>query len=407
MTTPYSELAAEFGTPLYIYDSRVILRQVETLRSALTPSKPTVCFAVKALSTLSILKLMADAGLSFDIVAEGELRRLEMIGVNPQQVVFSGVGKTESEIEYALTKNIRALQVESLAELALISTVAAKLRCVAPISFRMNPAVDVETHPHLATGLATSKFGIATSEILRSIPDLRSNTSVKVIGLSCHIGSNIRDVAPYAQAFHQVVTTYDQFCAAGIALKFIDFGGGIGVSYGGKYSDLDLTAYADAIRKSIGDRQVELLLEPGKFLVAEAGELLTKVTYTKINGGRCYAVVDAGMNDLIRPALYDAYHPISRVDGLRMNDDASVCDVVGPVCESGCAFGHDRRLGDLQPGDLLTIGFAGAYGSTMSSNYNSRRRAAEVLIENDGQVRLIRERESWDSLWRGETMSRV
>ncbi len=386
---PLSAIAERFGTPCYVYSRAALEGAWRAFDAALAGLPHLVCYAMKANSSLAILDLFARLGSGFDIVSGGELARVIAAGGDPAKVVFSGVGKSEAEMEQALAAGILCFNIESEGELARLHAVAARVGKRAPVSFRVNPDVDPKTHPYIATGLKESKFGVAFD----AAPDLYRKAArsphVAVHGLDIHIGSQITDLAPYREAAAKVLDLVARLRADGIALAHIDLGGGLGIRYRDE-DPVPLPDYAAMLRELFAGRPERLLFEPGRRLVGDAGVLLTRVEYLKPGADRNFAIVDAAMNDLLRPALYDAWHP---VDPVRPRDgDARRWEIVGPVCESGDFLAHDRLLA-LAPGDLLAVGAAGAYGMAMSSNYNTRPRACEVLVD-DRHVHLARRRES-------------
>jgi len=387
-------LARSYGTPLYVYSGDQILERLGMFEAALAGRDHLVCYAVKANSALAILKLLADQGAGFDIVSGGELERV--LAGAPEaagRVVFSGVGKSPDEIDLALEADILQFNVESEAELELLATRARKIKRTARFALRVNPDVFAETHPYISTGLREHKFGID----IRRAPQLYRNAArtkwLEAHGVSVHIGSQIRSAEPFGAAVKRASRLAQQLAGEGIVLKAIDAGGGLGIDYHGGAFDAaaHVREYAAAIEKALGGFDGRLLLEPGRFLVAQAGALLTRVLHVKKNGRKTFIVVDAAMNDLIRPALYQAHHEIVPVR--RRTGRARTVDVVGPVCETGDFFARDRKLAPVEAGDLVALLDAGAYGMAQSSNYNSRPRAAEVLVEG-AKARLIRRRET-------------
>ncbi|HYN54843.1 MAG TPA: diaminopimelate decarboxylase, partial [Methylotenera sp.] len=355
-----------------------------------------VCFAVKSNPSLAILNLFASLGAGFDIVSGGELARVLAAGGDPKKVVFSGVGKTEAEMQSALNAGIFCFNVESASELTRLNHVAAMMGKVAPVSLRVNPNVDAKTHPYISTGLKNNKFGVAYEDALNIYLQAAAMSNIAIHGVDCHIGSQITELSPFLDAFDRVLALVDALEEKGIHIQHIDAGGGIGICYSDE-TPPEFTAYAAAMRTKLGNRNIKLVFEPGRALVGNAGVLLTKVEYLKHTTSKNFAIVDAAMNDLMRPALYDAYHDIKAVQP--REDQANALtktktltyEIVGPVCESGDFLGHDRTLA-LEEGDLLAIMSAGAYGMSMASNYNTRPRAAEVMVDGD-QCHLIRKRE--------------
>jgi diaminopimelate decarboxylase len=398
-------LARRHGTPLYVYSADQIVERLGLFQKALANRAPLVCYAVKANSALAILKLLAGRGAGFDIVSGGELERVkaaapEAVG----RVVFSGVGKTAAEIDLALNADILQFNVESEAELALLAARAAKLKRKARYALRVNPDVFADTHPYISTGLREHKFGIDIRQARRIYKSAAANRWLEAHGVSVHIGSQIRSAAPFGAAMARVYKLVGQLRADCIVLKAIDAGGGLGIDYHG--GDFDAAAkvqeYATAIEQALAGFEGRLLLEPGRFLVAQAGALVARVLQVKRNGKKTFVITDAAMNDLIRPALYQAYHEIVPVRP-RAGRPRTV-DVVGPVCETGDFFARDRKLAPVEPGDLVALLDAGAYGMAQSSNYNTRMRAAEVLVEG-AKARLIRRRETMADLLGPELFS--
>ncbi|MCC6657329.1 MAG: diaminopimelate decarboxylase [Rhodocyclaceae bacterium] len=394
---PLPELAARHGTPCYVYSRAALASRYAEFRHALAGHDALVCYAVKANSNLAILNLFARAGAGFDIVSGGELARVLAAGGDPARVVFSGVGKTAEEMHQALAAGIFCFNVESAAELERLNGVAGQAGKRAPLALRVNPDVDPKTHPYISTGLRGNKFGVAYGEALALYRHAAALPHIDVAGIACHIGSQLLDPAPAAEAAGKVLALVGQLAAAGIALRHIDLGGGIGI----RYRDEAPPAVADylaPILAQLAGRSEKLLFEPGRALVGNAGLLLTRIEFLKHGEEKNFAVVDAAMNDLMRPALYDAWHEILPVQPGAAA--AAEYEVVGPVCESGDFLGHARRLA-VAPGELLAVMSAGAYGMTMSSNYNSRPRAAEVLVDGE-RAFVVREREGIAQLFAGE-----
>ena len=391
-------LAREFGTPLYVYSGDQIVERLELFQKAFAERDHLVCYAVKANSALAILKLLAKRGAGFDIVSGGELERVKAAAPEAiARVVFSGVGKTAAEIDQALIAGIFEFNVESEAELELLAERARKLKKLARFALRVNPDVFAETHPYISTGLREHKFGIDIGKALRIYKRAAANRWVEAHGVSVHIGSQIRSADPFGAALGRVNKLVRQLENAGIALSTVDAGGGLGIDYHGGSFDAatKVREYAAALERALEDFEGRLLLEPGRFLVAQAGALVTRVLGVKQNGTKTFVITDAAMNDLIRPALYQAHHEIVPVR--RRAGKARAVDVVGPVCETGDFFARDRQLQPLRPGDLIALLDAGAYGMAQSSNYNSRSRPAEVLVEG-AKARLIRRRETMADL---------
>ena len=387
-----SELAREHGTPLFVYSKAAMLSALAAYQRGFAGRNAQICYAMKANSSLAVLQVFADAGCGFDIVSGGELARVLAAGGDPAKVIFSGVGKTRAEMKQALQVGIGCFNVESEAELDVLSAVAADLGKVAPVSLRVNPNVDPKTHPYISTGLKGNKFGIAHEDALRAYRHAASLPGLKVVGIDCHIGSQITDSTPYLDAMDRVLDLVADIEAAGIAIHHIDFGGGLGINYNG-----DTPPEADALWAQLlakldarGYGQRQLMIEPGRSLVGNAGVCLTEVLYLKPGEQKNFCIVDAAMNDLPRPAMYQAFHQIVPVS--QHSGDGVVYDVVGPVCESGDWIGRDRQL-VVQAGDVLAVLSAGAYCMSMASNYNTRGRAAEILVDGT-KAHLIRQRES-------------
>jgi len=387
-------LARRYGTPLYVYSADQILERLGMFQQAFHGREHLVCYSVKVNSALAILKLLADRGTGFDIVSGGELERV--LAAAPEaacRIVFSGVGKTEAEIDLALRAGILEINVESEAELALLAARAAKLKKKARFALRVNPDVFADTHPYISTGLREHKFGIDIRQALRIYKSVAGNRWLEAHGVSVHIGSQIRSAEPFGAAMERLNKLAGQLRREGIVLKAIDAGGGLGIDYhaGSFDAAAKVREYAEAIQNGLDGFEGRLLLEPGRFLAAQAGALVARVLYVKRNGRKTFVITDAAMNDLIRPALYQAHHEIVPVRP-RAGKSRTV-DVVGPICESGDFFARDRKLGPVKPGDLVALLDAGAYGMAQSSNYNTRLRPAEVLVEG-AKARLIRRRET-------------
>jgi diaminopimelate decarboxylase len=394
---PLSAIAARFGTPCYVYSRAALESAWRDFDAAFAGVPHLVCYAMKANPNLAVLDLYARLGSGFDIVSGGELARVQAAGGDPGKVVFSGVGKTEAEMGAALGAGILCFNVESASELTRLDSVARRAGRVAPVSFRVNPDVDPLTHPYISTGLKESKFGIAYADAPALYRRAAALTNIAIHGLDMHIGSQITELAPYREAVQKVLELVDRLAADGIPLAHIDLGGGLGIRYRDE-TPVPLADYAAMVIGLCKGRREKLLFEPGRHLVGEAGVLLTRVEYLKPGDPRNFAIVDAAMNDLLRPALYDAWHPVTAV---RPREGAARrWDIVGPVCESGDFLAHDRSLA-LAEGDLLAVGAAGAYSMTMSSNYNARPRACEVVVD-DSNMHLVRRREHADELFAGE-----
>jgi diaminopimelate decarboxylase len=391
-----SRVAAEFGTPCYVYSRAALTDAFVRFDAAFAGRPHLVCYAVKANSNLGVLDLFARLGSGFDIVSGGELARVRAAGGDAGKVVFSGVGKTSEEIRFALESGILCFNVESAAELARIDRIAGELGKRAPVSFRVNPDVDPGTHPYIATGLKQNKFGIAYADAPALYARARALEHVEIVGIDCHIGSQLTDTAPIGEALRRVAELVNGLEAEGIELRHVDVGGGLGIRYGAE-APPDLHEYARAVTSAFPDPRTHLIFEPGRLLTGNAGVLLTRVQYVKPGAERNFVVVDAAMNDLMRPALYDAWHDVLPV---RQGDETGIYDLVGPVCESGDFLAKNRRL-PAREGDLLAIMSAGAYGMSMASNYNTRPRPAEVMIEGN-RIHLVRERETVEELFARE-----
>lgn len=389
----FKELAKTYQTPLYVYDFDKITKQYSSLKSAFNARKSLICYAVKANSNLSLLKHLASLGAGFDCVSGAEIRRALLAGAKPYQIIFSGVGKTASELEFALNSDILFINLESKAELNVLESVAKKINKKARISVRVNPNVDAKTHPYISTGLSENKFGVSLDEARQMYLKAKNSPHLEPVGVHFHIGSQLSELAPIAQAAGIVSDFMASLKAADVDIKFFDVGGGIGIDYEGEQT-INLYDYAQAILASLKGQDATIICEPGRFIVGEAGYFLTSVLYEKTNAQKRFVITDGAMNDLIRPSLYNAFHAISAPF---VSGEASKADVVGPVCESGDFLGKDVSLPPLKAGDLLVVANAGAYGFSMSSNYNSRPRAAEVALQNR-KARLIRKRESFDEL---------
>jgi diaminopimelate decarboxylase len=412
---PVENLARNFGTPLYCYSATAIRARYEAFDAAFANGPHTICYSVKANSNLAILKLLWKQGCGFDVVSGGELERVLQLGRRAaQNVVFSGVGKTEAEMDLGLRAGILLFNVESESEMEHLAARAKRSKKRAPVAFRVNPDVSAETHPYIATGMREHKFGVAIGDAERLYAAAARHLWIDVAGVSVHIGSQIMSSAPFREALERVAELVSSLQRNGHNIRYVDGGGGLGVPYevtGGQWpvaSDADdfhdqfatrAQEYAKALTAPLRDLKVHLLLEPGRALVAPAGALITRVLYVKQNGAKRFAVVDAAMNDLIRPSLYGAHHEI--VPATWKEGELQAFDVVGPICETGDFFARDRQLPELREGDLLAILDAGAYGTSLASNYNTRPRAAEVMVDG-GKARVIRRREKTSDLWRDE-----
>jgi diaminopimelate decarboxylase len=399
---PLSRIAEEVGTPAYVYSSATLSRHARVFRSALRGLDLLPCYAVKAAGNLAVLALLAREGYGFDIVSGGELHRALRAGADPRRIVFSGVGKRPEELQAALRARILQFNCESEEELEQLAAVARAMRRRAPVAIRVNPEVDAKTHPYVATALATSKFGIPAARARAAFRLAAGLRGLEVVGLACHIGSQIGKVRPFVEAARRMRELYLQLRAEGHQLGRLDLGGGLGVPYGDGPAPASPQEYGRALVRVLRGIDARILVEPGRLLVANAGVLLTRVLLRKQGAaGRRFVVVDAGMNDLLRPALYRAYHAVEPVG--RPRAGAELVDLVGPVCESADVLAPRRRLPRLQTGDLIVLRTAGAYGMSMASQYNARTRPAEVLVSG-AQFRVVRRRESLDDLLRGETV---
>lgn len=395
-----TDIAREFGTPAYVYSRATIERHWHAFDQAAGTRDHLVCYAVKANSNIAVLNVLARLGSGFDIVSKGELARVLEAGGDANKVVFSGVGKTSEEIAYALDKGIYCFNVESAAELTRIATVAESMNKVAPISLRVNPDVDAGTHPYISTGLKENKFGISFDEAENLYAYADSISSLDVKGVDCHIGSQLTEMSPFLDALDRVLSLIDSLAEKGIKLSHIDVGGGLGVTYDGE-TPPEPSEYAKAIEQKLSGYDLKLIFEPGRAIMANAGILVTEVEFLKTNEDRHFAIVDAAMNDLIRPSLYQAWQNIVEVEEDNTKTKATY-DIVGPICETGDFLGKARTLA-IEAGDLLAIRSSGAYGFTMSSNYNSRPRAVEILVDGDKPY-VIRQRETLAQLWQGEQL---
>ncbi len=394
-----ADIAKTHGTPTYVYSRKTLERHWHKFDEALGDHPHLICFAVKANSNIGVLSVLAKLGSGFDIVSGGELQRVLAAGGDPRKVVFSGVGKTASEIELALQHDILCFNVESFAELDRINAVAAKAGKRARISLRINPDVDANTHPYISTGLKANKFGIAHTKAVETYLYANSLSHLEIKGMDCHIGSQLTDTAPFVDALERLLGLVDELAEQGIAIEHLDVGGGLGVTYANE-TPPQPAEYASAIaQKMQGREHMKLIMEPGRAIAANAGVLLTKVEFLKQNEDKHFAIIDAAMNDLLRPALYSAWQDIVPVTP-RTDVAAAIYDVVGPVCETGDFLGKDRELA-IAPDDILAVKSAGAYGFVMASNYNTRARPAEIMVDGD-KVLIVREREKIEDLWHNE-----
>ena len=400
---PVKQLAEEFGTPLYIYSRATLKRHWHAFDSALGKHPHLICYAVKANSNIGILNVMAKLGSGFDIVSQGELERVLAAGGEASKVVFSGVAKSHAEIMRALEVGIRCFNVESIAELHHINQIAGEMGKVAPISLRVNPDVDAHTHPYISTGLKENKFGVSVDEAREVYKLAATLPHVKITGMDCHIGSQLTELQPFLDAADRLIRLIEQLKEDGITLKHLDLGGGLGVTYTDE-TPPHPSDYATALLNKLKDYEdLEIILEPGRAIAANAGILVAKVQYLKSNESRNFAITDTGMNDMIRPALYEAYMNIIEIDRT-LGREKAIYDVVGPVCETSDFLGKQRELA-IAEGDYIAQRSAGAYGASMSSNYNSRPRTAEVLVDGN-KAHLIRRRENLSELWALESIAK-
>ena len=400
---PVKQLAEEFGTPLYIYSRATLERHWHAFDSALGKHPHLICYAVKANSNIGILNVMAKLGSGFDIVSQGELERVLAAGGDASKVVFSGVAKSRAEIMRALEVGIRCFNVESVAELHHINQIAGEMEKIAPISLRVNPDVDAHTHPYISTGLKENKFGVSVDEAREVYKLAATLPHVKITGMDCHIGSQLTELQPFLDATDRLIRLMEQLKEDGITLKHLDLGGGLGVTYTDE-TPPHPSDYATALLNKLKNYEdLEIILEPGRAIAANAGILLAKVQYLKSNESRNFAITDTGMNDMIRPALYEAYMNIIEIDRT-LGREKAIYDVVGPVCETSDFLGKQRKLA-IAEGDYIAQRSAGAYGASMSSNYNSRPRTAEVLVDGN-KAHLIRRRENLSELWALESIAK-
>lgn len=398
---PVKQLAEEFGTPLYIYSRATLERHWHAFDSALGKHPHLICYAVKANSNIGILNVMAKLGSGFDIVSQGELERVLAAGGEASKVVFSGVAKSRAEIMRALEVGIRCFNVESIAELHHINQIAGEMGKVAPISLRVNPDVDAHTHPYISTGLKENKFGVSVDEAREVYKLAATLPHVKITGMDCHIGSQLTELQPFLDATDRLIRLMEQLKKDGITLKHLDLGGGLGVTYTDETPPHPSDYATELLNKLKNYEDLEIILEPGRAIAANAGILVAKVQYLKSNESRNFAITDTGMNDMIRPALYEAYMNIIEIDRT-LEREKAIYDVVGPVCETSDFLGKQRELA-IAEGDYIAQRSAGAYGASMSSNYNSRPRTAEVLVDGN-KAHLIRRRESLSELWALESI---
>ena len=397
---PISAIADSVGTPFYLYSYNTLLNHFKVFDSAFSSVKHLVCFSVKANSNIAVLKTLINQGGGVDIVSGGELFRALMAGADPKKIVYSGVGKRVDEIEFALQTDILMFNIESTQELKVIDSVAGKLGNRARISFRINPDIDPKTHPYISTGLKKNKFGINIKKSLEEYRHAKRLKHIDIVGVDCHIGSQITDVAPFIDALKRIKELVVELQKEGININYLDLGGGLGITYD-EETPPHPNIYAQAIIKEVSNLNCMLILEPGRVIVGNAGILVTKALYTKKSEDKNFVIVDAGMNDLSRPTLYGSFHGIQPVKLMKRSE--FVADLVGPICESGDFLARDRKMPQFERGDLVAIMSAGAYGFTMSSNYNSRPRVPEVMVAGD-EFYIIREREEYDDLIKGESI---
>ena len=399
---PVSQIAKEVGTPCYVYSYTTLIRHIRVYDSAFKNIPHIIAFAMKANSNLAILRLMAKEGSGVDIVSGGELFRALKAGVPPSKIVFAGVGKNAEEIRDALRADILMFNIESSAEIHAVNDVAASIGKKARVALRINPDIDPKTHPYISTGLKKSKFGISADRALEEFRLASSLSHIEVVGVHAHIGSQLTEVAPFVESLKKVITLLDTLRSQGIPIRYLNIGGGLGITYSDEKPPLP-QELADAVWPLLKDLHLTLVMEPGRVIVGNAGILVTKALYEKSGETKRFIIVDAAMNDLIRPSLYGAHHDIRPVSEALLHRPKHTVDVVGPVCESGDFLAKDRLLPEVKPGDLLAVMSAGAYGFVMASNYNSRPRVPEVLIK-DNEVHVIRTRESYEDLVKGETI---
>jgi diaminopimelate decarboxylase len=399
---PVSQIAKQVGTPCYIYSHATLIRHIRAYDHAFKNIPHVIAFAMKANSNLAILRLMAKEGSGVDIVSGGELFRALKAGVPSSKIVFAGVGKNAEEIRDALRADILMFNIESSAEMHAINDVAASVGKIAPVALRINPDIDPKTHPYISTGLKKSKFGIAADRALEEFRVASTLRHISVVGVHTHIGSQLTDVTPFVESLKKVLALVDALKAQGIKIRYLNIGGGLGITYSDEKPPLP-HELAEAVSPLVRGLDLTLIMEPGRVIVGNAGILVTKALYEKIGESKRFVIVDAAMNDLIRPSLYSAYHDIRPVSEALLQRPKHPVDVVGPVCESGDFLAKDRSLPEVKPDDLLAVMSAGAYGFVMASNYNSRPRVPEVLVK-DNEMHVIRARESYDDLIRGETI---
>ncbi len=397
---PVSKIAGEVGTPFYVYSHATLVRHFRAFDNAFNEVPHLVCFSAKANSNLAVLNLFADLGSGLDIVSGGELYRGLMAGIPPEKIVYSGVGKRKDEIEYALKSNILMFNIESIQELESVNRCAERLNTRARIALRVNPDVDPKTHPYISTGMEKNKFGINKETAISTYKAAQKLSNIDIVGIDCHVGSQLTETAPFVDALRKLKELIADLEQLGIHISYLDLGGGLGITYD-EETPPHPDDYARAIVQELGKVPFTLIFEPGRVIVGNAGALITECLYIKKSEKKKFVVVDAAMNDLARPSLYDAYHAIQPV--MQNKRSPFIADVVGPICESGDFFARDRKLPEFEQGDLLAVMSTGAYGFTMSSNYNSRPRVPEVMVKGD-QFHVVRERETCESLIQGESI---
>ena len=400
-----ADIAKVVGTPFYLYSSATLTHHFNTFDKSFAELPHLTCFAVKSCSNLAVLRLFSTLGGGADIVSGGELYRSLKAGIDPRRIIYSGVGKTEDELRYGLVSGILMFNVESEQELEMLQQVAKELDLVAPVSFRINPDVDPKTHAYISTGLAKNKFGIPIEQAEKIYLRAKEMSHIKILGVSCHIGSQLTEISPFTEALNKLKQFVGRLEALGISIDYLDLGGGLGVRYQDEKPPHP-QEYARALKEGMEGLKCTLILEPGRVIVSNAGILISQVLYTKRTQAKKFIIVDAAMNDMARPSLYDAHHdilPVTRKSGQATDETLEITDVVGPICETSDFLAKDRQLPVLEQGDLMAVMTSGAYGFTMSSNYNSRPRAAEVLVKDD-RFYVIRERENYETLIRDESI---
>ncbi len=393
MNIDYKQLAQKYQTPYYVYDFNHMTQQYNQLKEAFKARKSLLAYAVKSNSNLSVIKHLASLGAGADCVSIGEVKRALKVGISPYKIIFSGVGKIDEEIRQALEFGILMINVESYAELERVEIIAKELNKIARISIRVNPNIDPQTHPYISTGLHENKFGVDIDTAKRMYIKCKNSENLEPVGIHMHIGSQLTQLEPIKESVEVLASLVNNLKALKIELSFFDVGGGLGIAYDNEEL-IDLNEYAQSILKSLFGLDITIVCEPGRFIVGNAGVFVTKVLYEKVNGDKRFVIVDGAMNDLIRPSLYNAYH---KIEVLNDNEEKSLCNIVGPICESGDFFGKNIELPKTEHNDLVAIHSAGAYGFTMASNYNTRPKVAEIAIE-DGKDRLIRRRETFEDI---------